>query len=69
MIDVPTPAGRSTRQLSEPAPCRFCDRPAWIIDDHGPLHPCCAIWSDELQAGRPCPACAASRSHRRTRRH
>jgi hypothetical protein len=39
--------------------CRLCGRPAWATDEHGPMHPCCVVWSRDAP-GEDCPACRAS---------
>jgi hypothetical protein len=62
-----TAAGTALKALTEGQPCRYCGLPSWLSDDTGPLHPCCQLWAAELQAGRPCPACAASRTYWRSR--
>lgn len=53
---------KDLRRLELPGVCRFCGDPTWMADDDGPLHPCCEMWAAVLAAGKPCPACAQSRS-------
>jgi hypothetical protein len=62
-------ARSATTALQDPGPCRYCGLPSWLTDDTGPLHPCCQLWQAELEAGRACPACAASRAYWRSRRY
>jgi hypothetical protein len=58
-----TPINR--RQLSRSKACRFCGRPSFVADAHGPAHQCCRWWIGEL--GWPyCVACATSGLMRRS---
>jgi hypothetical protein len=41
--------------LTVPEMCRYCDRPTFLKDDQGPLHPCCKVWIGEWG----CKACSA----------
>jgi hypothetical protein len=45
-------------KLKTPGPCRVCGLAAYLGDEQSPVHPCCL----NSPAGRPCPACAASRA-------
>jgi hypothetical protein len=39
--------------------CRYCQAPAFIADDDGPVHACCRAWRDVIAAGYGCPSCEA----------
>lgn len=44
-----------------PVDCRYCERPAYTADAHGPVHECCWGWQDVIATGQPCPACKVAR--------
>lgn len=48
--------------LPQPEPCQGCGEEAWIAYKVGVYHHCCLSWKFELDQGRACMGCGASRA-------